>query len=320
MFGASFGLVAASVSVGATAAGAESVRPHLPPGTSAPIVAPTDVIATPSVQQMGSLTVTFVPILDEPPGNGGLPVLRYPTTCSAPGQPTVSRARSSQLAPAVVFKGLTPGATYTCSVAAGNARGSGPTSSASATLPSLPTVAPTNVEATRPTHGHEVVLSYDPIADVPPDNGGLPILGYRATCTSGDTRRVLIGSGAFTFELGIHASYTCVVAAVNAFGDGPPSAPAVVPSTPGQPTNVTAVASTQPRAVVVSFDPVADATGYQAACQATGQTTRVSQLSAIGPLTVFNLTSGIAYVCVVTPFNDVGRGQRSVPTLPVVPL
>ena len=316
-------LLSAALVPGPVSAGAST--PDLAPHTTPPTVAPTGVAAAPWTTRIGWVTVSYTPIADTPPDNGGLPVRSYRVTCSAPGYPTESDQDGMAPFLPVRVEHLTPGVTYTCTVAAANGRGAGPSASVLVSMPSPPTVAPTNVVTVRTTRGG-AVATYDPIADQAPDDGGLPIVAYVATCTGGRKPRTAADRDppflAITLkDLALRTAWQCVVRAVNSLGAGPASSPTILPTPPLQaPANVVAVASADPRSVAVSFDPIGNATSYQARCSAAGKPTRRSGIVSTGPIAIRWLSSGVSYTCQVVAFNALGEGPWSEPSQPVIPL
>jgi hypothetical protein len=185
-----------------------------------------------AVQGPGQLAVSFIPIVDTPPGNGGSPVTQYIATCTSAGHPT--RTGRDQVQPfdtAIVSK-LLAGVTYSCQVAAANAVGTGPASApVSVTIPTAPTVAPSPVAAVSSLNHGEIVVEFQPVPDVAPSNGGAPITGYTARCSSPGraTRSAVATVGPFgaisVSRVTTGASYTCTVSASNLVGTGPSSSP-----------------------------------------------------------------------------------------------
>ena len=135
---------------------------------------------------------------------------------------------------------MTNGKTYTCTVKATNAVGTGPASAGvgrrrcrhGAGGARLTTVAPGNAQVT--------------VTFTAPADGGSAITSYTACCVSsnGGTTGSAAGAGSplVVGTLTNGKSYTCTVTATNANGAGPasPASAAVVPSTtpsaPAQPT------------------------------------------------------------------------------------
>jgi hypothetical protein len=202
---------------------------------TAPTVAPTDVIAT--LRSPTQALVSYTPIVDSPPGNGGSTIRRYVATCGATGQPSRTGRAVSPFAP-IAVNSLARGVTYACRVAAVNAVGTGPESApAVLTAPTAPTVAPSPVQAVPSQTLGSVIVEYVPVTDVAPDNGGSPITRYLARCASpGHPSRSANDMVApFTVitiaRLVVGVSYTCTISAANVFGVGPAATTTVVPGT-----------------------------------------------------------------------------------------
>jgi hypothetical protein len=265
--------------------------------------APTAVVATAGYQ---SATVSWTA-----PGNGGSPVTSY-TVTAVPGMITTTSTTSN-----AVVTGLTDGQTYTFTVSATNAVGTGPASTPSSplTLPDVPG-APTAVDAL-PGDG-QATVSWTP----PTDDGASQIIGYIVTVV--ETGATVSTTGATTATVsGLMngLSYTFTVTAVNAIGIGPPSAAsaAVLPGTiPGAPTGVSAIPGDSQATVSWSApasggNPI---TGYIVTVVQTG-------VSA-GPFTgttgvVTGLTNGTSYTFTVFAINEIGNGPASAPSAPVTP-
>ncbi|MFE9917129.1 fibronectin type III domain-containing protein [Micromonospora sp. NPDC005553] len=157
------------------------------------------------------------------PDNNGSPITSYLITPIRDGvtQPTVTFDASTT---SRTLTGLTAGSSYAFRVAAVNAFGTGAASPPSAavvpyTLPG----APTNTSATAGTNAARVSWTA-------PANGGSPITGYTVTpYLNGvaQTPRVFSGTATTQIVTGLTAgaTYTFRVAATNAGGTGPQSAP-----------------------------------------------------------------------------------------------
>ena len=89
------------------------------------------------------------------------------------------------------------------------------------TITSVPG-APTITSAT-PGSGQATIAFTAPASD-----GGSPITGYRVSCTPGPVVSASSATSPITITLANGTTYSCVVIATNANGDGPPSAPASV--------------------------------------------------------------------------------------------
>ena len=194
------------------------------PGT--PPSAPTAVhaVSGSTKTKTGPLTVTFA----TPSSNGGPPITRYTARCtSSNGGVTRTSTRSGAAAAPIAVVSVTTGKTYTCSVTATNALGTGPASARSAPVVAGAPAAPATVTAARVAAGR-IKVSFTPGA-----NNGSPITSYTASCASsnGGVARAKSGPGSPLIVTGLTAGkrYTCTVFATNARGKGPASkAPAPV--------------------------------------------------------------------------------------------
>ena len=170
------------------------------------------------------------------PADGNSPITSYSVTPAA-GTATLAPTVITGNPPATnaTISGLTNGVTYTFSVTATNAVGTGPASAASnAVTPQAPTApgTPAGVTATATNAAATVTWTA-------PANGGSPITGYAVTPYIGgsaQTATMVTGSPPPTTTtvsgLTNGTSYTFKVTATNAIGTGPPSPPsnAVTPS------------------------------------------------------------------------------------------
>jgi hypothetical protein len=222
-----------------------SVTPSNLPG------APTAVSATAGNT---SATVSWT----APSNNGGSAITSYTVTpyigSTAQTPVTVS---GSPPATSVTVNGLTNGTSYTFTVTATNANGTGPASSPSnAVTPTGSTVpgAPTGVSAT----GGDTAAT---VTWTAPNNGGSTITSYTVTPFIGSTAQTPVtvtGSppavSALVTGLTNGTSYTFTVSATNANGTGPASSPsnAVTPSAPPTVTAVTPTAGATGVAVSVA--------------------------------------------------------------------
>ena len=252
-----------------------------------------------------SATVSFTPAADN-----GSAVTGY-TVTSAPDGITGTCGAS----PCTVT-GLTNGTSYTFTVTATNAYGTGPASAASApvtpaTVPGVPGI----VAATRGDRAASVSFT------APASDGGAAITGYTVTSAPDGITGTCGASPCTVTGLTNGTSYTFTVHASNAVGDGPESdaTAAVTPATtPDAPTAVSAARADQ--GAEVSFTtPAGDGgsaiTGYLVTSQPGGATTPCPG----SPCTVTGLTNGTAYTFTVQALNDVGAGPASLPSVAVVP-
>ncbi|MFJ6166724.1 fibronectin type III domain-containing protein [Micromonospora orduensis] len=191
--------------------------------------APGAPAAPTAVAGLGSATVSWT----APPSNGS-PITGYLVTPVRDGvtQPALAFDASTT---SRTLAGLTVGSSYTFQVAAVNAYGTGPASPASAAVVpySLP-AAPTITSASAGTNAATVSWTA-------PATGGSPITGYTVTPYLGGVAQapqVFGGSATTQIVTGLTAgaSYTFRVAASNAGGTGPQSAPSAAVTVNPPPT------------------------------------------------------------------------------------
>ena len=170
--------------------------------------APTSVVATAG---NASATVSFSP----PSSNGGSAITLY-TVTSSPGGISVSGASSP-----ITVSGLTNGTTYTFSVTATNAMGTGPasTQSNSATPTAGPTVPGVPLSVSASAGNASATVSFSP----PSSNGGSAITSYTVTSIPGGITASGASSPITVFGLTNGTTYTFTVAATNSVGTGPAS-------------------------------------------------------------------------------------------------
>jgi len=166
---------------------------------------PTGVKATAGNAQAA---VTFT----APSSNGGSPITSY-TVTSSPGGIKKTGASSP-----ITVTGLTNGKTYTFTVKATNAVGTGPASSKSnsVTLPTVPGK-PTGVKATAGNAQATVTFK------APASNGGSPITSYTVTSSPGGIKKTGASSPITVTGLTNGKTYTFTIKATNAVGTGPAS-------------------------------------------------------------------------------------------------
>ncbi len=247
------------------------------------------------------------------PDDGGTAITGY-TVTSSPGAFTCTATTSTSC----TVDGLANGTSYTFTVTATNAVGTGPASSPSTGV--IPEAgvpgSPTGVTATAGDASATVSWTA-------PDDGGSPITGYTVTSSPGAFTCTSTTTTSCTVDgLTNGTSYTFTVTATNDSGTGSPSAQsnAVVPFTvPGAPTGVTATAGNASATVswtAPSDDGGAAITGYTA----TSSPGAFTCTSATTSCTVHGLTNGTGYTFTVTATNKAGTGAASGPSPSVTPM
>ncbi len=235
--------------------GTPSIAPIVSLGPATAPVAPAAPSAVTATAADGSATVSWTA-----PANGGSPITSYtvtPSTGTTTLTPTV--VTGNPPVTSVSVGGLTDGLSYTFTVTATNAVGTGPSSTPSnAVTPLAPAVpgAPTAVTATAANGAATVDWTA-------PSSGGSPITSYTVTpyaAGAGQSPTIVDGSPpATTLTIGgltNGTSYTFTVSATNANGMGPPSTPsnAVTPSAAAAPSFVQQV-SKQASAKTIAVTP-----------------------------------------------------------------
>jgi predicted extracellular nuclease/sugar lactone lactonase YvrE len=198
-----------AIGVSAPSAASVSIIPATLPG--APNIGAVNISANAGAIQA---TVNFSP----PSNNGGNTITGYVVT-SLPAGAIDSMANSPQSAH--VMTGLAAATTYTFSVRATNAQGTGPASGNSSGISLSVPGAPTSVTGT-------AGFSQATISFVAPVNtGGTPITGYTVTSSpAGGVDSTADGLGLTRVITGLNnnTNYTFTARAINAVGTGPASA------------------------------------------------------------------------------------------------
>jgi Domain of unknown function (DUF4082)/Bacterial Ig-like domain/Fibronectin type III domain/Bacterial Ig domain len=288
--------------------------------------APTGVTATAG---NGSATVSWA----APSDNGGSAITKYTVTpfIGSTAQTPVT-VTGNPPATSTTVTGLTNGTTYTFTVSATNATGTGPASSPSnAVTPNALPGAPTGVTATAGNGSATVSWT------APSNNGGSTITKYTVTPYVGSTAQTPVtvtgnppATSTTVTGLTNGTTYTFTVSATNANGTGPESSPsnAVTPSgptLPGAPTGVTATAGNG--SATVSWTAPAN-TGGSAITTYTvtpfiGSTAQTPATVTGNPpattTTVSGLTNGTTYTFTVSATNATGTGPASSPSNAVTP-
>jgi hypothetical protein len=275
-------------------------------------VAPGPPSVTSVTPGVAKILVAYAP----PASDGASPITGYRATCSS-SNGGVAKSSLFGLANPLVVGSLSAGRTYTCVVVAKNAVGTSGASTPSApvlvpTVPGPPTI--TSVT----TGVHKIYVAYTP----PASNGGSPITGYKATCTSSDggvaSYNILsLANPLVVGSLSSGHAYTCVVVAKNAAGSSAvstPSATVTVPTVPGAPTLTSATPGFH--TIQVAYTPPSSNGGssittYKATCTSSdgGVTRSISGLAS--PLVVASLSANRTYTCTVVAKNAVGTSTAS---------
>ena len=287
-----------AVGTGSASAASNSVTPVGLPG------APTIGTATAG---NGSASVTFT----APASDGGSTITGY-TVTSSPGGLTGTGTTSP-----ITVTGLTNGDSYTFTVKATNAVGTGSASAASnsvtpeATLPGAPTIG----TATAGNGSASVTFT------APATNGGSAITGYTVTSSPGGITATGSTSPIAVTGLTNGTVYTFTVTATNAIGTGSASAASnsVTPvGLPGAPTIGTATAGNA-QASVTFAAPASNGgstiTGYTVTSAPGG----ITASGTTSPIAVTGLTNGDSYTFTVKATNAVGTGSASAASNSVTP-
>jgi len=293
-------------------------------GTSQPSAPSTSVTpaTTPQAPEIDSATRLnggAVIAWDPPADNGGDDVVSYLVRVTQ-GSNFVSEATTTERS--LTLDGLSNGVIYGVTVSATNTVGtSGPSAHAYVTPATVPE-APLSTTVLRQNAGADVSW------DVPPNNGGDLITGYRINIRNGNGDRngndnvtsfVTTQSPYSIRGLENGTTYSVTVNAINSVGEGEASDPVeVTPATvPDPPTRLNAIASNGGASLEWSpaendgGDPV---TLYrvrvwnEAVVVAEFETTALSS-------SVTGLANGVDYRITVTSINSVGEGTASAPVL-----
>jgi predicted phage tail protein len=244
-----------------------------------------------------------------PTADGGATITGY-TVTAAPGGATCT----TNGAPGCTVTGLTNGTTYTFTVTATNAVGTGSPSNSLTARPATVPGAPTLTDAA--PGPNSVALAWQ----APASNGGSPVTGYTVTASPGAATCTTTGSlGCTVVGLTAGTSYSFTVTATNALGTGPasnalfalPFAPATKPAAPTLMSAVPGNSVTLTWAAPVS-DGGSPVTGYNVyrGTWSGGE----SLLASVGDVTTWTDTTttyGTTYYYTVSAVNAVGESDSS---------
>ncbi len=252
----------------------------------------------------GEATVAFTPRF-----NGGSPITGYTATCVRSDDGSFGGV-SGPNSPIVVLS-LKNGMTYSCSVTATNAKGTSSPSPSVSVIPAQGPDAPPRPAVAAGDRRINVGFSA-------PGNGGSPITGYTAICTTGN---VHVSKGGTTSPIVVTGltngrTYTCTIAAINAnsTGDASPASAPVIPSTV---PSVPGIPGVRPGngSISVSFGAPNNGgtaiTSYVTSCGSTNGGHPASRAGTTSPLVVTGLTNDKSYRCVVTAHNVRGNSAPS---------
>ena len=248
-----------------------------------------------------------------PVSSGGSPITSYTATSDPGGLTGVGSASP------VTVSGLSNGTTYTFTVKATNAIGSGNDSFASnAVIPGAPPGPPLSVSAVR--GNAEATVSFTP----PASSGTGSISSYTVTSNPGGLTAMGSTSPLIVLGLANGVAYNFTVTATSAFGTGNPSSPSnsVTPEAiPGPPTGVTP--SPGNMQATVSFVPPASnggssISGYTVTSNPLGGVDSNAGTTGLSHV-ITALANGTSYTFTVMATNASGNSEPSVPSYPVVP-
>jgi Fibronectin type III domain len=307
-----FGLTnGASYTCTVTATNALGTSPPSPPsGTAVPAPVPDAPPQPSAVPNTGSITVTF-----STPASNGPPITSYTATCisSNGGRPA---SRTGPGSP-ITVTGVSNGRTYTCSVSATSAAGTGPPSPPSAPVVPSTVPAPPVLRGAAPRDGAAIV------SFTPNNNGGVST-SFVAACTSSNSGAPGLASGPASPitvpGLSNGKTYRCSVRATNSIGASDPSATssAFIVGAPGAPVLVHVVSgfatgSRGPLNVTFNPGPIngSAVSAYRATCRQDFTGVPFVGTALRSPITIGNLLTGHGYTCSVVATNARGTSPTS---------
>jgi hypothetical protein len=262
------------------------------------------MIGTATATIAGQASVTFTP----PKDNGGSTITSYTATSSPSGI-----SATGKTSPLAVY-GLAANSKYSFTVKATNKHGTGEASVPSNEITTKAAAKPGAPTAVNAVRGNEMVT----VSFLPPKNdGGSPILTYRATAKPGGQSQESSGKPITITGLTNGTAYTFKVTATNAIETGPASAASnrVTPATlPGIPVFSKAVAGKGK--VTLTLNAANNGSPvilYTVNAYHTGTTSPsgISATSKTGTVTVKGLTGGESYQFKAQATNAVGTGAES---------
>jgi titin len=204
---------------------------------------------------------------------------------------------------------LVNGTTYSCTVAARSAIGTGGPSNAVSVKPVGSPGPPLSPTASPSGSGGARV-----IVNPPASNGGAAITSYRATCTAPNkpTRSATGSRSLLVTTMFNGTTYSCRVVAINAAGAGPPSAAVSVRvGAPGAPSVVTVSKGSTAGSIRVGWGSAASnaapITGYTVVCVPSSGPSK-TVLDSASPAQVTGLSRTKTYKCRVHARNKYGTG------------
>ena len=288
-----------SVGTGPASGASNTVTPATLPG------APNFVSATAGNTQA---TVNFVP----PASNGGTAIIDYTVTVCSPACVAGPTGTASPIVVTGLMNNLPAG--YTFTVTARNAIGTGAPSAASNNVTPSPTATvpgpPTLVSAVAGNAQATVSFTAGP-------TGGSAITGFTVICSG------LAASGPaspINVPLVNGATYTCVVLATNAIGNGPTSGasnavtPATIPVTPVAPTAI--AGNTQ---ATVSFTPPSNGGSPITNFRVTASPGGAFAEGTASPILVTGLVNGTPTTFTVVATNSIGNSLSSPASNSIIP-
>ena len=292
---------------------------------ASPEVTPIGVPGSPSVTSVTAGNARATLTWTAPTSSGGSPITGYvvtPYLGTTPEAPTYFESTATTQ----TVTGLTNGSAYRFRVAAANALGTGLPSWYSdevipATVPGAPVIGPVTAGIRR------VTVSWS----APVSSGGSPVTGYVVTpYVDGDAQEpATFDSTATTQTVGGLAdgtTYAFTVAAINAVGAGPESAPSREVTTAGSPSSPSITSATPGNgSVTLAWSaPAANGgspiTGYVVTpyIGSAAQTAKTFNSTATKQI-ITGLSIGRAYTFRVAAKNAIGTGPRSAASRPATP-